>query len=481
MVLLSDGFSNTSPYAIDPPDGSDPVVDEDFIDTGTVIHTVALGPTADAGRLENIAAATSGQFYQINGYSDIHSLHEIYYNIQALAMGDEIVELDSDEIEDHGEDSDSDAEKPLGMKAHSAEIDSCAKSAFFALSTDKEYDNLELRLRDPYGKTIHPNSSRAIYRQGNGYRFYRVMAPFPGTWHLLVNAEPKKGKEIGSTEYTVAVLCDSTVNMDLSVIGKPRIGNELTIEASLTRDGRPISTAAVNAQISKLAVPLSGLEKRYAGQLKEIKLDEKATAGDDPTLARLAILDRQLTDQGKGPVFASKTEDITLRPSRKGCYSATLPESKVPESYSIRVDARGVVGTDPQTRFTRTATLGVNISPKERPQLDFSIKDLIVLPRILKKPGAVRYDSLTKSYSVIGIIVMDSDGTPSTPREGTSVDINIKHGTAKPMTIKDIPYSKHLGFFLARVKGMTGVVEVSAKATRDGISKTRKEKLRLRR
>jgi hypothetical protein len=99
----------------------------------------------------------------------------------------------------------------------------------------------------------------------------------------------------------------------------------------------------------------------------------------------------------------------------------------------------------------------------------------------LKKPGAVRYDSLTKSYSVIGIIVMDSDGTPSTPREGTSVDINIKHGTAKPMTIKDIPYSKHLGFFLARVKGMTGVVEVSAKATRDGISKTRKEKLRLRR
>jgi hypothetical protein len=125
--------------------------------------------------------------------------------------------------------------------------------------------------------------------------------------------------------------------------------------------------------------------------------------------------------------------------------------------------------------------MGVNISPKERPQLDFSIKDLIVLPHIWKKPGAVRYASLIKSYNVIGIIVIDSDGTPSTPREGTSVDITIKHGKSKPMTIKDVPYSKHLGFFVARVKGMKGVVEVSAKAIRDGISKTRKEKLKLHR
>ena len=82
---------------------------------------------------------------------------------------------------------------------------------------------------------------------------------------------------------------------------------------------------------------------------------------------------------------------------------------------------------------------------------------------------------------MIGIIVVDSDGTPSTPREGTSVDIAIKHSKSKTMTIKDVPYSKHLGFFVARVKGITGVVEVTARATRDGISKTRIEILKLRR
>ena len=481
IVLLSDGFSNTAPYAIDPPDGSDPIVDGAFIDTGTVIYTVALGPTADTGRLEDIAAATSGQFYQINGYSDVHSLHEIYYNIQALALGDEIVELDSDEIGSGGGDSNIDADTSSGTKRHTAEIDNYTKEAFFALSTDKEDDNLQLKLEDPYGHIIHPYSSRAIFRQGNGFRFYRVALPVPGTWHLLVNADPKKSDDTESTKYTVAVLCDSTIDMDCSFVGKPQVGKDLTIEISLTQDGKPISTAKVVAGISKLAVPLEELKKRYAKQLKEIQLDEKATAGDDKTLARLAVLDRQLADQKKEPIFATKTEYITLNPSRKGVYTATLPKSKVPESYSVRIDAKGVVGTDPHIGFTRTATFGFNISPKERPQLDFSIKDLIVLPNVWKRPGTVRYDSLFRSCSMIGIIVVDSDGTPSTPREGTSVDITIKHSKSKTMTIKDVPYSKHLGFFVARVKGITGVVEVTARATRDGISKTRIETLKLRR
>ncbi len=151
------------------------------------------------------------------------------------------------------------------------------------------------------------------------------------------------------------------------------------------------------------------------------------------------------------------------------------------ESYSVRIDARGVVGTDPHIGFTRTTTLGINISPQKRPQLDFSIKDLIVLPNVWKKPGTARYDSLFRNYSLIGVIVVDSDGTPSTPREETSVDITIKHSKSKTMTIKDVPYSKGLGFYVARVKGITGTVEVTAKATRDSISKTRKEKLKLRR
>ena len=465
IVLLSDGFSNTPPYAIDPPDGSTPVVDAAFIDSGTVIYTIALGPTADIDRLETIATITSGQFYQVYGYSDLHKLHEIYYNIQSLATGAEIIELDSDEV------------APGETKSHPVTID-CTE-AFFAVSSDVVSDWLELTLIDPYGEVYDSSNPRAIYREGDGYRFYRVPQPIAGLWQLKVTNHHDKGdEEAGKTQYTVAVLSDSTINMDVNIAGKPLLGEDLSLNVELTHNGKPITSAIVGAQIVRLSEPISTLLKKYARQLDQIKLDKKATAHDNPALARLAILDRQMAKQGKGSIFTTKTEEIKFRQSKQaGIYSAPILRSNEPETYTVRVTARGIMGTDPQTTFTRKSTMGVNITRTPRPQMDFEIKDIFLIPQIFRKPGAIRFQPLMKNRNVLGIVVTDADGMPSTPSAGTTIDVEIVLSGAKKLAIKDVYYSKHVGAYFVMVTGIRGKIKVTAKATRGDVTKTRTKQL----
>ena len=468
IILLSDGFSNTSPYAIDPPDGSAPVVDATFIASGTVIYTIALGPTADTDRLDALATVTSGQFYQVFGYSDLQKLQEIYYNIQALAAGAEIVELDSDEA------------GPGETKSHLVTID-CTE-AFFAVSSDEIDDWLELTLIDPYGEVYHPNNPKSVYCEGDGYRFYRVSRPCAGTWHLqVVNHHKADEKQAVKTRYTVAVLSDSTIDMEVKIAGKPLIGEDLSVNVELRQNGKPVTTAVVGAQIVRLSAPIDRLLKDYAKQLEQIKLDKEATAKDKPALARLAVLDRQLTEQGKESIFLTKTEEIVLRQTKQaGIYSARLPQSTAPEAYTVRVAARGVIDKDPLTTFTRKATIGVNITRVPRPQMDFEIKDIFLIPQIVRKPGAVRFQPLTKNRNVIGVIVMDARGTPSTPSEGTAIDVDIVLSEGKRLVLKDIPYSKHLGAYLVTVAGVRGMVQVTVKATRGNVAKTRTEQFKFK-
>lgn len=468
IVLLSDGYSNTAPYAIDPPDGSDPVVDEEFIDSGTVIYTIALGATADTDRLETIATTTSGQFYQINGYSDLHNLHEIYYNIQSLATGEEIIELDSDEA------------APGETKTHPVVID-CSE-AFFAVSSDDAEDSLELILVDPYGNDYNPDNPKAIYREGDGYRFYRVPQPIAGLWNVHVTNHHDTGdEEAGSTQYTLAVLSDSTINMDVNITGQPIVGKDLSFKVELTNNGEPIKSATVYAQIVRLSDPIKTLLKKYDKHLKEIKLDKKAMANDNQALARLARLDQLLTKKGKGSIFTTKTEDIKLsRSKQEGVYSATIPQSDSPEAYTVRVTAQGIIGTDPQTAFTRKAMMGVNITSAPRPQLDFKIKDIFLIPQIVKKPGATRFQPLLKKKNVIGIVVRDADGTPSTPKEGITLNVEIVLSDGKKQTIKDVYYSKHVGAYFITVSGVKGKIKVTAKATRGNVTRTRTERFLIK-
>lgn len=469
IVLISDGFSNTPPYAIDPPDGSAPVVDSNFIDSGTVIYTVALGPTTDINRLENIASITSGQFYQIHGFSDLHKLHEIYYNIQSLASGNEIIELDSDEV------------SPGDTNIHLVEIDDDTFEAFFACSSDKEDDGLHLSLIDPTGRIFEPTTPDVIYRAGDGHRFYRVIRPKAGLWSILVDNNRKEQDQIEQTRYTVAVIGDSNIKMETNVVGKCTVGEDLYLNVDLRQNGNPIKNAIVKARIEKLSEPLDKLVKRYSDQLKKIRLDKEATSHEDPLMARLTILDRLLTEQGKKPIFTTKTEEFMLSPIKElGTYNACIFHAVTPGTYTIRISARGIVGREPSTIFTRKATQGIYITPKPRRKMDFKIRDIFLVPWIVKKPGSIRFQQLTRFKNVLGVIVVDADGTPSTPREGTIVGVTITFPDGNKMALEDIPYSKNLGAYYLAIKRVKGIIEVTAKATRNDVTRTRTEKISIK-
>ena len=75
---------------------------------------------------------------------------------------------------------------------------------------------------------------------------------------------------------------------------------------------------------------------------------------------------------------------------------------------------------------------------------------------------------------------MDARGTPSTPSEGTAIDVDIVLSEGKRLVLKDIPYSKHLGAYLVTVAGVRGMVQVTVKATRGNVAKTRTEQFKFK-
>ena len=352
IVLLSDGFGNTPPYATNPPDGSVPVIDQGFIDRGTVVHTIALGPTADVDRLSAIAAATSGQYYEVAGFSDLHKLHEIYYNLQALTTGGSLMFFTSGNA-DAGQ-----------FDSYAAEIDGETGEAFFAMSFDAsdEADEhcLELSLVDPSGRTIHEFTPQVQFRRGRGYCFYRVPRPAPGHWQLEVRG--MRGARRRS-RYSVAVLGDSSIVMGIDIVGDAKVNGELLLRVRLD-GGRPgAGFASVLATVARPAYSVTELLQRHADSLAALELDETVTRFDDENRARLARLDRERVTAGKVGLFGTREEALVLRGTDEpDVFECRLPRSVQAETLTVRIRAHGMFTKRRKNSFARVATRCVRIS-----------------------------------------------------------------------------------------------------------------------
>jgi hypothetical protein len=352
IVLLSDGFGNTPPYAVDPPDGSAAVIDQAFVDSGTVVHTIALGPTADAGRLSAIAAATSGQYYEVAGFSDLHKLHEIYYNLQALTTGGSLMFFASGGAAAGQFDS------------YAAEIDAETSEAFFCMSFDpadeRDEHALDFTLLDPRGTIVGEASHRAQFRCGWGYCFYRVPRPAPGHWKLRVRGA-HAAREL--RRYSVAVLGDSSISMDARVVGDAEAGGERTLWVRLDSRLSRAGFASVRALVSRPSHTVRELLERHADRLAALDLDAAVTKHDNEDLARLARLDRMLAQAGEAGIFVESREETLLRPTAvPGVFQAHLPKPARAGTLTVRIRAHGVLAGRGQVSFTRTATFCVHLS-----------------------------------------------------------------------------------------------------------------------
>lgn len=471
ILLLSDGFSNTAPYEYNSPDGSAPVVDATFIASGTVIYSVALGSTADTTRLQDVATATGGQFYEISGYSDIASLQEIYYNVQALASGDDIVELDSDEVSE-GE-----------TNTHEAGLDGDSDEAFFGMSSDSDDDNVVFSLIDPSGKIYKPSTKEAIYRAGEGYRFYRITRPRGGKWKIVVSrkkrvskfpATLKAARVSGSSSplsYTFAVLGQSQLFTDWQLSGVPVVGKPLDLSVVINHKGRPVTGARIKAVTRKLDMPLSEYVKKYRKQLDAIKLTD-AVKADNKDMARLTILDKQMSDQGRG-LFNYVTSTQELKETAPGVYSVSLPAQKYAGTQKINLDISGTYGRDPKQSFSRKTVITTNIREKVTSQAKFRISPISIRKKTGVRPGDSKFvHFLSRKPGVAVFSITGSNNNPVTASSGIRVSGSVKLPDGKSLKLDQIFYSPVLGGYYILLPKVKGEITVNVKASLGQESKT---------
>jgi broad specificity phosphatase PhoE len=161
MVLLTDGFENTSPLVSE----ILPTIPED-----TDIYTVALGSTADTDLMENIADITGGMFYESPDTGDLLS---IYYQIQGdLELG-EMADLETGTM-------------GSGNDTRIVTIDHDASEATFVVGWLQKKGRLKLTLKDPNGNRITPKNTNVKIGNDSTYYFIRIKNPLPGDWEVHI-------------------------------------------------------------------------------------------------------------------------------------------------------------------------------------------------------------------------------------------------------------------------------------------------------
>jgi hypothetical protein len=464
IVLLSDGFSNTAPYEYDSPDASEPVVNADFIATGTVIYSVALGATADTTRLENVATATGGQFFQIDGFSDVSSLHENYYNIQALAAGDDLVELDSDEVSDGD------------TNTHEADVEGDSDEAFFGVSSDSDDDGITFSLISPSGEIFKPGTTKAIYRAGEGYRFYRVSRPQGGKWKLVVSKKMFRPKSIATfrtakaaaapsapVPYTYAVIGQSGILFDWQLSGIPVVGTALDLSVVLHQKGKTLSDMRVTAVTKRLDKPISEYLRIYKKQLAAIKLPS-SVKGDKQDMARLTLLDQKMKQEGRG-IFNYVTGKLSLKETEPGMYSVNIPAQKYDGVQKIFLEVKGTYGRDQKNTFTRKVVLTANIKEKAATQENFRISELQLRKKVGVRPGDSKFrDYLRRKSGIVVFNLVDGKKNPLTPSSGAMVSGSLKLPGGKSQKLSRIFYSFVLGGYYILLPKVKGEVDVNVKA-----------------
>jgi serine protease AprX len=437
IVLLSDGLQNY------PPDPFDPLV-LPAIPASIPVFTIALGPACSVATLQNIAnSRPGGAYYTLYSDEDIYHLHEIYAAIQALSSGAALVGLSSAEA---------------GFKKENTvkvPIEAGVGEATFSLSWDKTETSLEFTVEDPDGRLRNATTPAVMERQGRTYHFVRVTMPEAGLWKLKI-LNRKYDKPVRFTVST-AVSAPLDLVMDLNSSDK----KILRLTVKLKKEGKPVKDADVTAKLILPGTTSEKLMKEYAGALKEITLpdsvDEKGLSEEQRLLTRLAVYATRFKSE-KGGIFQRSEVEKILTTKGDGSWTTEVPCS-VTGNVNIVVSAKGTVDGMAWQRFASGTYFVAGATIPEK--------------RIIIKEIFVRSKPRWK-YILIGARVMDDDGTPATPDEGTVVSMEFvpKSPGGKKKTLKKVPYVKrgYYAWHLPVAVSHREKATVTVLATKAGIS-----------
>jgi hypothetical protein len=319
LVLLSDGWENVPPYWADVEGGI----------TDAVVHTVALGDTADKALLQSIAGSKHGQYF----YVDVNP-PSLLANATAVEGGPPLA------IPNTLPNRLADVYTAIGEITHgyqrwaertgsaqegktfefNVSVPDGAPRAIFSLNWNDPAGYLRMLLQDPKGRAVKPDAERL----DDTHHQLVVKKPLPGVW--LVTIRILKPTE----EYHFMLSGKSRTTLLAAVGGRPEdrtVGVPVPLYGVLT-DEKPILDADVFALVSG--------------------------PGLGPDLGATAIGSRVLRLYDDGHHNDGKAED--------GVYGNLLTGVTQPGGYTVKVVAFGENNVGES--FLRYANVGFNVRPR---------------------------------------------------------------------------------------------------------------------
>ncbi|HEX3034049.1 MAG TPA: vWA domain-containing protein, partial [Thermodesulfobacteriota bacterium] len=218
IILISDGYENTSPYA----NSILPGIKE----AGIAIYSIGLGDTADAALMQHLATETGGTYSFAPSPQD---LSVIYNRLAGKVAGQQQVTSGQGSI------------LPGQTDIYEALIGT--REATFTITWANPEFDIDLTLTSPSGRVIDQNVAEidpAIeYVEESSYEFYRIVTPETGVWALQVNNPCLTQSDI-TYNYTVNestdLKLDGYANADLVLPGEPivivNVASRVPINAS---------------------------------------------------------------------------------------------------------------------------------------------------------------------------------------------------------------------------------------------------------
>ncbi len=436
IVLLSDGFNNSAP---------DPAAVLPGIPNDVPIFTIALGPAASVATLQNIAnSRPNGGYFMIDADEDIFRLHQIYAELQALALGAPMIGLNNFEINSQQEDGE---EFP---------VEEGVSEVSFSLSWDAAaVKDLELRVFDPAGKERNVKTAATLEKRGAGARLVRVAAPKPGMWRASIRNR--------RSEEPVRCVLSASADAPIRLTAEPlKIeGDQLFISAQLLRKGKPIDGDVV-ARITAPTVFREEVIEENRDRILEMQLpkqvNEKGLSEAQIFSLKLALFARQFVDK-EGGLFGRKTFTVSLKHNGGGVWTATAP---LPATGGVTVEVAASGKYDGHA-WRRRASLAAN-SPATAGAAVQSLK------KPWLKDVSIRRNS-TWLYHLIGVSIVMPNGSAATPEDGIEVRATLVQGGQK-FTSYRLDYYRRGQYFVWRLakKGLlSGEVRVQVKATWNGV------------
>ena len=230
MLLLSDGWENTSPMVAD-------ILPT--IPAETDIYTIGFGDGCDEALMENIATSTGG-FYR-KADDDGSNINEICNLIFNAISGEQRFAHFHGSIAGGGRE----------VIEHNVVLDSLCSQVTFNLMWEHNDSDLDLVLIDPNNNVIdsaYAATDTTIYFSSyTTQEFYRIDEPDYGDWTLIIIGVTVP---YGTEDYDATVAGFSGIeiqvafNQDSYVTGQP-----IVITAELTVESNPITGATVTAEI----------------------------------------------------------------------------------------------------------------------------------------------------------------------------------------------------------------------------------------